>query len=128
MHYIREKWVRILKSTIILLPTYSFFLIKLVMYWVWGTCPPWYKLFPLRCFFVACMFKWFIILVSFFKPKRLYWNHNPCLACRPKITRSSFRRGILLQGRWCLFSIMFYWSSFFYSASNFRADAVEISA
>ena len=50
MHCIRREMSENLEAYNILLSTRSFFLIKLSMFWVWGTCHPLYKLFPLHCF------------------------------------------------------------------------------
>ena len=63
--------------------------------------------FIFRCVvLVGCMFK---VVLFLFGLKRLLWNRDPCLVCRQRIQQGSFRRDILLQGRCCLFFIMFYW-------------------
>ena len=77
-----------------------------------------YNLSPLRCncgLYVLNIYYSF----SFFKLKRLLWNHDPCSACRQRIRRWTFRHDILLQGRCCLFLIMFYWTFIFFWCIQF---------
>ena len=121
------KWVRILKCTIILLSTFSFFLIKLFMFWVWGTCPLLYKLISLRYF---CGYLYDLNSLS------LFLSSNSSVYIETTIHAWHVDRGLGDDHSAAIFyfnlddasSLLCFFDRCFFSASNFRADAAEIFA
>ena len=101
-----------------------FRLIKLFMFWVWGTCPPLYKLFPLRYF--CGLYDLNSLLFSFF-----LWTQAFTLKPRSMLSMSIWRLGddhstvIFYYKADDASSLLRFIDHYLFSASNLRAYVAE---
>ena len=113
-------------SFIVIDSTCSFFSFELFIFWVWGTCPPFYVI---QFLLQSLSFNDFWYLVIFLKTQVFICESRSMFAWWfGEAGDESFCCEILLQGWWCLFFIMFIDRLFSFGAFNSKVDDVKIYA